>query len=445
MRAVKPHGRATLETNRLFSLEAEAGLLGSIMIDPPVLMRVVQVISGAEMFFKIEHQKIYQCMILLMLKREPIDAVSLRTALKAKGWLADIGDAYGLPDELGGTKYIGQLLQSVPSSANAVYYAGVVADRYNYRQWIQVSEQIQNILQEHEETPVLAGKIQDLVLNQDVGGGQGYAKIDAKEAVEDMVSDKTAAIETGFRDIDTRVAFTPGDLVIIAARPSMGKSALATNIVQNMAVAGHGALIISLEMTAIAITKRLIARQARVNMRFLSDHCRDQIREAGEKVAKLPIYIAERVATVSQIVAMVGQVKAQHQIGVVVLDYIQLVAVHKATDSRNQDLAAISRQLKQIAMAENVVFLVVSQLNRQVENRADRRPRMSDLRDSGAIEQDADWILLLYRADYYRKPEDDIDGVAEINVAKARDGETGSVQMVFIPEWTSFENLARGS
>ena len=422
-----------MDTNRLFSVSAEAALLGSIIVNPDCLLGVMDVLSGPEMFFMEEHKKIYTCLLGMFIQQQPIDGVLVRDALDNRGWL----------EEVGGVDYLQRILESVPSSASAMYYADIVQKRHQYRHLITMSDKIQHILQEYDEVAVMTDKIKTLVLAQSIAERQEYAEINGLEAALEMVDKPPSAISTEFRDLDRRVSFTAGDVVIIAGRPSMGKSALAVNIVQNMAKAGHGALIVSLEMMPVAITKRMIAREARINTRYIQDKDAVKIAEAAELVRQLPIMIAQHTTTVAQIMAVVAQIKASKGIDVVVLDYIQLLGVDKITSNRNQELSTISRTLKLIAMRQNVLVIVVSQLNRQVENRTDRRPRMSDLRDSGAIEQDADWVLLLYRADYYRKPGEKTDGLAEVRVAKARDGETGICEMLFTPEYTSFDNLHR--
>jgi replicative DNA helicase len=417
-----------MDIDRLFSLEAEAGVLGSILLEPDCFPAIMGILPQTESFFRPEHQKIYTCLIWLFIEKQPIDAIALRTALKNNNWLEEVGDV----------EYIGRLLDSLPSAANAEYYARIVADKHIYREQVRTAEKIHKLIESTSDTKEIAAQMQSLVMNQAIAAESGYGRLNVQQTL-DNITTPHSGISTGWRDIEYE--FCPGDMVIVAGRPSMGKSAWCTCLAEHVAADGYGVLIISLEMRPDAITARMICRRARVNQRYATDIARPKLEEAAEELKAMPIYIAHNCDSLPAIAALVHRVKAMHGLDIVVLDYLQLLRGGKA-ENRNEELAQMSRTLKKIAMNEDVVMVIAAQLNRQVEMRTDHKPRMSDLRDSGAIEQDADYVLMLYRADYYRNSNDDKDGLAELICAKAREGETGTTQMVFIPEFCSFENLA---
>ena len=434
-----------MDINRLWDFNAEGALLGSMLVEPECIDKVIEVVHDTEAFFKAEHQLLFDAMLLMFMERAKIDGVTLWSFLGAKGWITKLGGF--LTMEKGGEEdaalhYFRRILDAVPSCANATYYAKLVADKWEYRKLIAVSEQVQKVLDEYEDTPTMASRIQELVLGLQPPETTDYSRIDAKREVDNMLSTQTI-IETGFRDIDKQVAFQPGDLVIVAGRPSMGKSSLAVNMVEQMAGRGHPSLIVSLETKREMVTRRVLCRRARVNHRYTQPLDRPRLAKAAEEIEALPIWIADRVGGLTGVVSLIRRLKQRQNLEVVCVDYLQLMSAGKKHDNRNQEISVISRALKQTAVEEDVLMIVVSQLSRGVEQRTDKRPHLADLRDSGAIEQDADWALLLYRADYYRDKDKEKDGLAEVNIAKARDGETGIVEMVFIPELTSFETLSR--
>jgi replicative DNA helicase len=435
-----------MDIKRLWDFNAEGSLLGSMWVEPDCIDTVIEVLVDTEAFFKREHQLIFDALLLMYTARAKIDGVTLISFLKSKGWLQEIGgylttDAKGAEDAA--KDYLVRIINAVPNAANAQYYAGLVADKWEYRKLISVSEQIQTVLNEYEETAVMAERIQELVLGAKATlPVQNYKRINPRDEVDSMLS-ATEAIETGFRDIDAMVSFQRGDLVVAAGRPSMGKSSLALNMLEQMAARGHAGLIVSLETKREMIMQRMIARRARVNRRFLQALDRPKLMAAADEIGELPIWICDRVNGLSGVVSLIRRLKQRQNISVVCLDYLQLLDSGNRHENRNQEISIITRTLKQTAVQENVLMIVVSQLSRQVEQRANKRPHLADLRDSGSIEQDADWVLLLYRADYYRSQGEETDGLAEVIIAKARDGETGIVEMVFARHLTSFETLAR--
>ena len=433
-----------MDYDRLWDFKAEGALLGSMLHDAECVDQVIEVIAESEAFFKPEHRLIFDAIVLMFIERAKIDAVTLHSFLSGKGWLQEIGKAVSLDEDpnTAATKYIGLILQSVPSAANARYYAGLVADKWEYRKLIVVSEKIQKILDEYKDTSEMAQEMQAVVMDlQPKEYSTDFRRLDPRQEIESMLTAE-ATIETGFRDLDKFISFQPGDLVIVAGRPSMGKSSLAVNMVEQMAQAGHIGLIVSLETKREMITQRIIARRARVNRRFITGADRERLSQAADELSGLPVFVADRVGGLPSVLSLIRRLKQRQGLDVVCVDYLQLMTGARA-ENRNQEISAITRSLKQAAVESNILMIVVSQLSRKVEDRADKRPHLADLRDSGSIEQDADWVLLLYRADYYRDKDKPKDGLAEVIVAKARDGETGTVEMVFIPEYTSFETLSR--
>ena len=433
-----------MDYNRLWDYKAEGALLGSMLHDPDVIDQVIEVLPDTEAFFRLEHRLIFDALLLMFIERAKIDAVTLHSFLRGKGWLKDIGESCALEGdaEIVAVEYIGRILQSVPSAANARYYAGLVADKWEYRKLIVVSEKIQKILNEYKDTSEMAQEMQAVVMDlQPKEYSTDFQRLDPRQEIESMLTAE-ATIETGFRDLDKVINFQPGDLVIVAGRPSMGKSCLAVNMVEQMAKYKHVGLIVSLETKREMITQRIIARRARVNRRFITGGDRERLSQAAEELSELPVFVADRVGSLPSTLSLIRRLKQRQGLEVVCVDYLQLMTGAR-TENRNQEISTITRSLKQAAVESNVLMIVVSQLSRKVEDRADKRPHLADLRDSGSIEQDADWVLLLYRADYYRDRDKPKDGLAEVIIAKARDGETGTVEMVFVPEYTSFETLSR--
>lgn len=438
-----------MNIERLWSLEAETAVLGSMLIKPATIDLVLGHVADSEAFFAKRHQLIFDGIMLIYLDKhvwegDAIDAVTLRTKLKEKGWLFQIGEEISPQSEskeLEAVRYLARILESVPSAANAEYYAMIVAEKWEYRKLVHMTDQIQKTLQENISVEQMGYRIQNRVLEASQTKMIESDRLQANEGASAIINQDASVIPTGYYALDQKVVFSPGDVVIIAGRPSMGKSSLAVNMVDQMKVPS---LIISLETPGLMVSQRMIARRARVNRRYVTEIDYPEIKRAADEIKELPIWVADHCDNLSALLSLVRRMKKAHQIEVVVVDYLQLLTTSRRNESRNQEVSEISRSLKQIAVRENVLLIDVCQLSRKVEDRNDRRPRLSDLRDSGSLEQDADWVLLLYRADYYRKPNEEKDGRAEVIIAKARDGETGVVDLVFLPEYTSFENLARG-
>ena len=436
-----------LDHKRLWSVEAEAAVLCSMMIEVECIPNVLSCLTDKEMFFLPANQMLFDAVTAMFIDETNIDGVTLRADLKRRGWLTEIGKEIDPQDsdaEHAGVMYIGRILQAMPHAANAVYYAKEVLERWNYRQAMSARDKISDVLQNYEPVAQMIAQIQEIVAELDASEEQVCQDMSGEEVMENIENPQDV-IETGYRDLDAEVSLHRGELVIIAGRPSMGKSSLAVNIVQQMAEQGTSCLIVSLETKAGSITQRIMCRRAKVNHRYIEETVIAKLRVQVELVDKLPIVIADSVDTIGGVMSIVAKVKRSRGVDVVLIDYLQLLGTTGKYDNRNVEVAAISRALKRIAVREDVLMLVVCQLNRQVEQRNDRKPRMSDLRESGSLEQDADWIFLLYRADYYRDAKEDPDNIGELIIAKARDGKTGMVEMLFVPEYTSFETLTKVS
>lgn len=436
-----------MDPKSLYSVEAEAATLGSIIVSQKhvVVADVLCILPNVEAFFLLEHQKLYECLIEMLIERIPIDAVMLRTKLRAKGWLEDIG----------GVEYIGRVMESVPNELCWEYYAKAVAEKYQFRKLIQLKESIGTIIDDGEgDVEAKADEIRQLILTQTQTVRSGYHHLTGENGLERILSPASHTIATHFWQIDKMIGgLSRGELTVIAARPGMGKTSLALSLVANVVEHDEaGALIISLEQKAPAIESRMLARKAHVNTKsLLTTENQAKLREAAEWLKSKSVFLSDGANTIEAAAAVIHQVKVRAKIDVVVLDYLQLLRATKAGKTRNDEIGAMTRAIKEIAFGENVAFVLLSQLNRQCEQRPDKHPHLADLRESGSIEQDADYVMLLFWQDYYRKQEavkkeghesERLDGIAEVNIAKAKDNEAGIVRLLFMPQFTSYENIS---
>ena len=403
-----------MNNEKLFSLEAEAAVLGSIVFNPSCFGEVLLVL-GVEAFFTEENKSIYEALAHLFIENIPIDAVSLRGELKSRNQLKKIG----------GVEYLARVLQSVPSSANVIYYAKIVRERQLYRNLVLASEQIQAVLDEPIRVDEQIEKVQEITLGLEGSTtAKEYFTMRECVALSENEQEQSTIIETGFRNIDNIIeGFRGGDFIIPAGRPSMGKTALALQIAINAAKAGISVIFFTLEMSELALTQRA-----------------SLYIEPGQ-LAELDIIIHKGCATPEQQIAFIKTRKQSHKVDIVFIDYLQLMHTGKRSENRVQEVTIISRKLKLAAVCENIPIVALCQLNRQVESRDKHRPRLSDLRESGAIEQDADIVMLINREDYYRKNEDpnaEPDGSAELIIAKNRNGRTGIANLIFLDEQVKF-------
>ncbi|KPL25630.1 MAG: hypothetical protein AMJ75_00530 [Phycisphaerae bacterium SM1_79] len=432
-----------LDIDKLYSLEAEAGVLGSMIIDPGCIAKVLPMLPRSDALYLPEHRTIYEALVKVYVANKPIDAISLRTELKEQGKL----------DEIGGVQYIAKIMESVPSSANAVYYAGIVRAKEKERQVLSAVETVARIPDEPGGVDEKIRQIQDIALElEPTKSGPDFVEVSkvATEIAGAMRDHRDGAVATGFNDLDELIhGFYAGEFAILAGRPSIGKSALMLDMALNMAKAGTGVLVFSLEMAERALIERAICNLACVDATktqsgTAAEDDWNEIYKQAFELRNLNIILSKVGGTPEQVAGLIHRLKQTHNIQIAFIDYLQLMTTGKKSESRQQEVTTISRKLKAIALREDVPLVVLSQLNRQVDAREDHRPRMSDLRESGSIEQDADLVLFVYRADYYQKDEPDFQpsGLAEVIVSKNRRGPVGKAKLVFVHDYCKFSDLS---
>ncbi len=432
------------------SLEAEQSLIGSMIMDRDAIM-VASELLVREDFYHQQYGILFEAMVELFNNREPVDLITLQNKLKEMN----------VPPEISSLEYVKDLVDVVPTSANAKYYAEIVKDKAMLRRMIHTTEDITNdCYQGSESTEVLLEqtekKIFDLLQNR---GGGDYVPIkqvvlNALDKIEkaSKTQGNVTGIATGFLDLDYKTSgLQPSDLILVAARPSMGKTAFVLNIAQY--VAFHSDLctaIFSLEMSKEQLVNRLFSLESRVDAQKLrsgdlSDADWEKLIEGAGTIGRSKLIIDDTPGiSISELRSKCRKYKLEHDLKLIIIDYLQLMSGSggRASDSRQQEISDISRSLKGLARELNVPVVALSQLSRAVEQRPDHRPMLSDLRESGAIEQDADVVMFIYRDDYYNKDTED-KGIAEIIIAKQRNGPIGTVNLVWLPEYTKFANMER--
>lgn len=447
--AVQP---STIAHHRLppQNIEAEQCILGSILLHQEAMNKVAHLLR-AEDFYKPAHQEIYKAMLNLFQKTEPLDLVTIINALK---------DSHKL-DEAGGPAYLATLTDIVPVAANIAYYSKIVRDKSILRQLIQTTSEIAGrCFEEQDDIDLLLDDVEQTVFDiSSSKSNQAFFKMDdivvkAFQHVEKLAERKEliTGVPSGYDDFDRKTAgLQPADLIIVAGRPSMGKTAFAMNMAQNAAMlAKVPTAVFSLEMSKEQLAMRLLCSVGRVDStRIRTGHLQDSdwpklVRATG-MLSETPLFIDDTPAiSVLEMRAKTRRLKAEHNIGLVVVDYLQLMRGRTGIDSREQEISDISRSLKAMAKELNIPVIALSQLNRSLESRTDKRPQLSDLRESGAIEQDADVICFIYRDEVYNKaPDNPNRGIAEIIIGKQRNGPIGTVRLAFLDAITTFENLAR--
>jgi replicative DNA helicase len=431
-------------------LEAEQSLLGGILIDNDGLSAAFEVLRGDE-FYRDSHRVIFRVIQELFEKNEPIDLITVADLLSEKSQL----------EAVGGATYLATLVDTVPSATNVGAYAKIVNEKALLRRLIQAANEIsawcygggksvEEVL-DHAEASIFS------ITENRIRSSYSPIKEIVKKSIETIESlQENRELVTGvpchYTDLDKLTAgFQRSDLIIIAARPSMGKTALALNIARNAALqSGVPVGIFSLEMSKDQLAMRLLCAEARVDSHkirtgFLSQQeCAKMITAAGSFM-DAPIYIDDTPAiSTLELRAKARRMMADRGLGLVVVDYLQLMRGREGTERREQEISEISRGLKALAKELNIPVIALSQLNRKVEERNNKRPQLSDLRESGAIEQDADVIAFIYRDEVYN-PDTPDKGIAEIIIGKQRNGPTGEVKLAYINSYTRFENLAYGS
>jgi len=430
------------------SAEAEQSVIGSMIMDRDAIVAASELITGAD-FYEQQYSILFDTMVELFNEGRPVDLVTLQNRLKEKD----------VPPQVSSLEFIRDLVSMVPTSANVRYYAVIVRDKAVLRRLIKVAEEtantcyldkekLDNILEKTEK------QVFDIVQNK---GSKEFT--DIKEIVLRSIDSIEAAaknkgsvtgVATGFYDMDYKTAgLQPSDLILIAARPSMGKTALALTIAEYVALKSNiSTAIFSLEMSQDQLIKRILSMNSKVDSQSirigsLSGNDWASLMESARIIGNSNLIIDDTSAiSVSELRSKCRKLKLEKNLGLVIIDYLQLMSGGKRAESRQQEISEISRSLKSLARELNIPVIALSQLSRAVEQRPDKRPMLSDLRESGAIEQDADVVMFIYRDDYYNKDSEE-PGVSEIIIGKQRNGPTGTIKLSWQAQYTKFANLER--
>ena len=406
------------------SLEAEQSVIGSMFIDTEAIAAATEQISGED-FYNRQYGIVFDTIVELNNEGKPVDFVTLQDRLRSRE---------DVPPEVSGLDFLTNLIASVPTSANIKYYAGIVAEKATLRRLIRTNEEIANTCYSGKESL-------DTILES--------TEMDKIEKASKLHGTVTG-IATGFIDLDYRTAgMQPSDLVLIAARPSMGKTAFVLNIAQHVAFKQNlPVAIFSLEMSKEQLINRMFSLESSVDAQKLrtgqlNDQEWERLIESAGVIGKSKLMIDDTPGiSIAELRSKCRRMKQENGLSMIIIDYLQLMSGSggRSSDSRQQEISDISRSLKAVARELSVPVLALSQLSRAVEQRPDHRPMLSDLRESGAIEQDADVVMFIYRDDYYNHDSPD-KGISEIIIAKQRNGPIGTVQLAWLPEYTKFANL----
>ncbi|GKS14751.1 replicative DNA helicase [Paenibacillus chitinolyticus] len=432
------------------NIEAEQAVLGAVLLDPETMDLAMDLLSGDE-FFSPQHGQIFETMQELYDSGTAIDVVSLAARLQSKGQLTAIG----------GVGYLTQLIEAVPTSANLEHYAEIVKDKATHREAIL---ELRRQLRQAEESEDTGKLLQTMQAGADKLTDKGFKKqpfhmisdvaMGCFDSIERTYHNRgngaATGLPSGFADLDKLTnGFQKSDLIIVAARPSVGKTAFALNIAQNVGIRKNEPVaVFSLEMGAEQLVQRMICAEANVDANrlrtgFLEPGDWEKITAGISLLSEAPIYIDDSASiTVGEIRAKCRRLKKDRGLGLILIDYLQLIAGTRKDGNRQQEVSEISRTLKQIAREFEVPVIALSQLSRTVEQRQDKRPMMSDLRESGSLEQDADIVAFLYRDDYYDK-ESEKKNIIEIIIAKQRNGPVGTVELAFLKNFNKFANIQR--
>jgi replicative DNA helicase len=445
---------AVAERTLPHNLEAERSVLGAILLHNDAFNLAAEVVDSGD-FFRDAHRRIFDKMVKLVERGDAIDLVTLKDELGRSGEL----------DEVGGPAYIAALVDGVPRSMNVEHYARIVKEKATLRNLIfsankilataYEGEQDADLILDQAEHAIFAiadDKVRDGFVSLKDLARSSLDKIEQMHARKELIT----GVPTGFTDLDELTSgLQPSDLIIVAARPAMGKTSLVLNIAQHVGTKTEMTVgLFSLEMSKDQLFMRMLTAEARIDAHrlrggFLGERDWGKLSQAIGTLSEAKIFIDDSPSIgVLEMRAKCRRLAAEHRLHLVVIDYIQLMQGRGRFENRTLELASISRSLKGLAKELRVPIVVLSQLSRAPESRADHRPQLSDLRESGALEQDADLVLFIYRQDQYAEknaPAADANGVAEIIIGKQRNGPTGLVKLAFIREFTRFENLALGT
>ena len=429
------------------ALEAELAVLGSMLLTKEAVSMSMQWLT-ANNFYKAANERIFACMVELFEKGEPVDAISVVDRLKKKKELASVGGAH----------YISGLAESVPTTANVEHYSKIVLEKHLLRTLIKVSHDVsKDAFEDSQDVDQILDSAESAIFNiseKRLRGGFKHIDPILHHAFEEL--DKIASkpgsvtgVPSGLMDLDDMTSgFHPGELIIVAGRPGMGKTALALTMGRNAAILEKtGVGMFSLEMANHQLAMRLLCAEGRVDSHLVRTGKVPKTQWKNRSIAvgslaEAPIYLDDTPGmSVLEVRAKARRLKAEKDVGLIIVDYLQLMTGPKGSESRQQEISQISRSLKNLAKEIDLPVIGLSQLSRAVESRTDRRPQLSDLRESGAIEQDADVVIFLYRPWVYSQEEED-RGKAEIIVSKQRNGPTGIVEATFIDRFARFENMS---
>ena len=433
------------------NIEAEQSVLGGVLIENEAVHKVMEILT-AEDFYRDAHRKIYDALMDLAERDEPADLITLTNELRKKEHL----------DSVGGASYVTSLIDSVVTAANIEYYAKIVKEKAILRKLIDTSTEI--ITHSYEDRSDVEGLLDEaeraiFEISENRVKPSFYSIRDivkqSFKTIERLYEKKelVTGVPSGYRDLDQRTAgFQPSDLIIVAGRPSMGKTAFCLNVVQYAAIEKRIPVgIFSLEMSKEQLVIRMLCSEAqvegtRLRTGFLTESDWPRLTLAAGNLSDAPIFIDDAAAlSVLELRAKARRLNAEHGLGMIMIDYLQLMRGRAKVESRQQEISEISRSLKALAKELNIPVIAVSQLSRRTEERQGMRPQLSDLRESGAIEQDADVIIFIYRDEVYNRSEDNPNrGKAEIIIGKQRNGPTGKIELAFLEKFTTFKELYKG-
>ncbi len=431
------------------NLEAEESVIGAMLLSPTAIGTVTEILDASD-FYRESHGTMYRAALALWAKGEPVDAITLTDELEERGEL----------ERVGGTARVAELAALVPSTSNVEHYARIVKETATLRALIRVGQEISRLGQERPgETVNLVDQAEQMVFDlsqKRVTGDFSHIEALLKESFERITHLYEAGVDVtgvpcGFRDLDRLTSgLQPGNLIILAARPSMGKSALALCIAANLGVRqGMPVALFTLEMSKSEVTQRLMCSEAKVESNRLrsgklAPDDWPRLTSACDKLMKAPIYVDDTGSiTMMELRSKARRLKSREpNLGLIIVDYLQLMTSGANAENRVQEVSQISRNLKVLARDLDVPILALSQLSRAVEARTDKRPLLSDLRESGSIEQDADLVFFVYRDEYYNPEDSEAQGLAEVILAKHRNGPTDAVKLSFLKRYAKFADLA---
>lgn len=432
------------------SIEAEQSVVGAMLMDKDAILTAAEIVSGQD-FYQTAYGVIFDSMVELFNEGKPVDLVTLQERLKEKD----------VPPEIASLEFVRDLVSAVPTSANVKYYAQIVADKSMLRKLIKLNDEISNTCYAGKESleailETTEKSMFQLLQQRNTGEYVPIRQVvlNALDRIEKASKSKgtVTGLPTGFIDLDYKLSgLQPSDLILVAARPSMGKTAFVLNIAQYVAFKKDRATaIFSLEMSKEQLVNRLFSLESQVDAQALrtgnmKDSDWEKLIEGAGIIGKSKLIIDDTPGiSVSELRSKCRKYKLEHGLDLIIIDYLQLMtgSVGKRSESRQQEISEISRSLKGLARELNVPVIALSQLSRAVESRPDKRPMLSDLRESGAIEQDADVVMFIYRDEYYNK-DSEYKKQAEIIIAKQRNGPVGTVHLAWLGEYTKFANLSR--